>query len=117
MPYTTHGHRYGPPNPGEQLPQLIARCGGPGICVKCSTEATQFQAFDQDRRDRQARAELRLQDARARVIRAGARLLWSREEYGERATPGDSATLDFAEDNMDSAIAAYLAELETPEGS
>lgn len=40
MAFTTHGH-YVPGLPQEERPanQVRARCGGPGMCVKCSVEA------------------------------------------------------------------------------
>lgn len=38
MTYTTHGYWYGPGTP--KAPQRAkARCGGPGMCATCSTEA------------------------------------------------------------------------------
>lgn len=39
MPYTHHGHWYGPGEPTQPGPQLVARCGGPGLCPGCSREA------------------------------------------------------------------------------
>lgn len=38
MAYTTHGHWYGPGTP-DSPPPARARCGGAGLCTKCSTEA------------------------------------------------------------------------------
>lgn len=39
MPYTSHGHWYGPGDPTEPRPDATARCGGPAICRECSEEA------------------------------------------------------------------------------
>ncbi len=38
--WTSHGHWYGPgePDPATESP-MKARCGGPGLCSKCSREA------------------------------------------------------------------------------
>lgn len=40
MPYTGHGHWYGPGEPAQPGPRLVARCGGPGLCPDCAKEAT-----------------------------------------------------------------------------
>jgi ferredoxin len=39
MPYTTHGHWYGPGEPTQPGPRLVAKCGGPAICYDCSVQA------------------------------------------------------------------------------
>jgi hypothetical protein len=39
MPYTTHGHWYGPGDPTKPGPRLIAKCFGLGGCLECRTEA------------------------------------------------------------------------------
>ncbi|GII88269.1 hypothetical protein Ssi03_62590 [Sphaerisporangium siamense] len=39
MTYTTHGHWIGAGPPIEPSPQLVARCGGPGVCGQCNQEA------------------------------------------------------------------------------
>lgn len=44
MPWTTHGHWYGSsrePTPEDlrNRPDLVSRCGGPGLCGVCSKEA------------------------------------------------------------------------------
>lgn len=36
--FTTHGHWYPPAREGERPPNLIARCGGPGLCQQCAVE-------------------------------------------------------------------------------
>ena len=41
MSYTSHGYWVGPGEPTEPRPQLIARCGGPGMCAQCAREALQ----------------------------------------------------------------------------
>lgn len=38
MPYTKHGHWFGAGEPTEPKPDLRARCGGPGMCLKCREE-------------------------------------------------------------------------------
>jgi len=41
MAYTSHGHQInGTERDGSKKPATVARCGGPGICGKCSMEAT-----------------------------------------------------------------------------
>ena len=43
MSYTTHGHHIqGTPSAGAR-PERRANCGGPGICVNCSLEASAAQ--------------------------------------------------------------------------
>lgn len=39
MPYTSHGHWFGPGEPTLPAPDARARCGGPGMCRVCSKEA------------------------------------------------------------------------------
>jgi len=41
MPYTSHGHWFGPdaPTAEDVQPRLVARCGGPGLCPECALEA------------------------------------------------------------------------------
>lgn len=39
MPYTQHGHWYGPGEPTQPGPALVARCGGPGLCEACAVQA------------------------------------------------------------------------------
>ena len=41
MPYTSHGHWYGPDEPTgtEARPMLTARCGGPALCPECARQA------------------------------------------------------------------------------
>lgn len=39
MPYTSHGHWYGPGTPTPPAPQSRARCGGTRMCPVCSREA------------------------------------------------------------------------------
>ena len=39
MPYTRHGYWFGPGEPTEPGPRLVAKCGGPGMCGVCSREA------------------------------------------------------------------------------
>ncbi|SEN88388.1 hypothetical protein SAMN05660976_08534 [Nonomuraea pusilla] len=39
MPYTSHGHWYGPGEPAQPEPTLKARCGGPALCPVCMREA------------------------------------------------------------------------------
>lgn len=39
MPYTTHGHWYGTGDPEIGKPGLVAKCGGPGMCKRCTAEA------------------------------------------------------------------------------
>jgi hypothetical protein len=46
MPYTTHGHWYGPGHPAGPGPAAVARCGGPGICPQCSQEASRQSTED-----------------------------------------------------------------------
>lgn len=42
MAYTTHGH-YIPESPyNESPPSSKARCGGPGMCGPCSSQASQY---------------------------------------------------------------------------
>lgn len=42
MPYTSHGHWFGPGEPTEPRPQLVAKCGGPGICGDCVHEEAEW---------------------------------------------------------------------------
>lgn len=46
MPYTTHGHWVGEGPPTEPGPELIAKCGGPGLCPQCNQEAASAAFFD-----------------------------------------------------------------------
>lgn len=39
MPYTTHGWWYGPGEPTQPGPPLIAKCGGTAICRACREQA------------------------------------------------------------------------------
>ncbi|MUN41462.1 hypothetical protein [Actinomadura litoris] len=39
MPYTTHGHWYGPGEPAKPGPRLVAKCNGLGGCAACREEA------------------------------------------------------------------------------
>lgn len=45
MPYTSHGHWFGPGEPAEPRPQLVARCGGPALCSECWDEAKNLVAI------------------------------------------------------------------------
>jgi hypothetical protein len=38
--YTTHGHQIPGTTVEEERPLRVARCGGPGLCKKCSEETT-----------------------------------------------------------------------------
>ncbi|MEU4576618.1 hypothetical protein [Nonomuraea sp. NPDC023979] len=38
MPYTSHGHQYGPAEHGEPRPAVVMQCGGPGPCPECNQE-------------------------------------------------------------------------------
>ncbi|MFC3986482.1 hypothetical protein [Streptosporangium jomthongense] len=40
MPYTSHGHWYGPGKPTLPAPAQRARCGGLSMCRICIKEAT-----------------------------------------------------------------------------
>lgn len=47
MTFTAHGHHIpGSPTDDENLEWARARCGGPGVCVPCSREASLFAAQD-----------------------------------------------------------------------
>lgn len=39
MPFTTHGHRVPGLAEDGEFQGSRSRCGGPGLCVKCSSEA------------------------------------------------------------------------------
>jgi len=43
MPYTSHGHWYGPGEPTMPAPNARARCGGPRLCAVCKREAGQIE--------------------------------------------------------------------------
>lgn len=43
MPYTTDGHWFGPGEPTQPGPRLVARCGGPGLCPRCALEAAEVE--------------------------------------------------------------------------
>ncbi len=44
-PWTSHGHAIeGVTVDGAGRPDLVARCGGPGICAQCSQEAERFRS-------------------------------------------------------------------------
>lgn len=45
MPYTTHGHWVGDGPPTEPGPELVARCGGPGLCPVCNQDAASAAFF------------------------------------------------------------------------
>lgn len=38
MPYTRHGHWYGPGEPTLPKPERTARCGGTRLCPQCAAE-------------------------------------------------------------------------------
>jgi phage major head subunit gpT-like protein len=38
MPYTSHGHWYGPVERTEPRPAVVMQCGGPGPCPQCNQE-------------------------------------------------------------------------------
>ena len=42
MPFTTHGHKVPGLEEEGKFEGEKARCGGPGLCVKCSSEAGQI---------------------------------------------------------------------------
>jgi hypothetical protein len=45
MAWTAHGHHIsGTVMISEDRPVQIARCGGPGLCTKCSAEAALYKA-------------------------------------------------------------------------
>lgn len=43
---TTTELPYGQTGPGEPAPSVRARCGGPGVCTKCSQEAARPACSD-----------------------------------------------------------------------
>jgi hypothetical protein len=48
--YTSHGHHIKGTILGDETPPQVARCGGPGLCRQCSTEAqiAQIETHDED---------------------------------------------------------------------
>lgn len=51
MAYTTHGHQIEGTKIEDVKPEVVARCGGPGLCSKCSREAVAETAGLKSRKD------------------------------------------------------------------
>lgn len=70
--YTAHGHKItGMPDTGP-VPDRVARCGGPGICLPCSTEAAAAAGSSDNQNDNSARRQkLRQTLIQLKCVQAG----------------------------------------------
>lgn len=83
MPYTTHGHWFGPGAPFPRWPHAVAKCGGPGLCADCRGEAAPVVQLvgDLDAANRRAdNAVERQRKAEAKLAKLSARVAGLEED-------------------------------------